>query len=158
MTTSEPDGRTIDGSLLRESIAIMLFAATMFGVTFTFDKVPAILAQGIQPTVFPRAILAMIFGLATIQALRAFHLSRDDIAKLQPRKKVPLIVFLTAGLLIGFAMVMPIIGTFPAIVLFLPALAILWGERRWILMATSFAGFIVFAYALFRIIMNVPLP
>ena len=63
-----------------------------------------------------------------------------------------------AALLIGFVALMPVIGTFPALVLFLPALSLLWGERRWRLMALSFAGFAGFVYLLFRLIMNVPLP
>lgn len=158
MTTSDSGTRIIDRSLLTESIVIMIFAAVMFGVTYSFDKVPAILAQGIQPTVFPRAILAIVFCLAALQAVRAMRLSAADIAKLKPAKSVPLIVFVTAALLIGFAFVIPILGTFPSIVLFLPALAIVWGERRWLLMLLSFAGFTVFVYVLFRLIMNVPLP
>ena len=77
---------------------------------------------------------------------------------LKPKGPIPLIVVLTAALLIGFVALMPVIGTFPALVLFLPALSLLWGERRWRLMALSFAGFAGFVYLLFRLIMNVPLP
>lgn len=158
MFESERDERIADRSLLTESVVIMLFTVIMFGVTFTFDKVPAILAQGIQPTVFPRAILAIIFILAVLQAFKAVRFSNSVSGKLQPAKSVPLIVFVTAGLLTGFAWLIPVIGTFPAIVLFLPALAIVWGERRWILMVLSFLGFIGFVYVVFRLIMNVPLP
>ena len=49
-------------SQLTEALFVMGFAAVLYGVTYTFDKVPAFLAQGIQPTVFPRAILIIMFG------------------------------------------------------------------------------------------------
>ncbi|MDE0112590.1 MAG: hypothetical protein OXN84_09950, partial [Albidovulum sp.] len=60
--------------------------------------------------------------------------------------------------LIGFFILMPIIGTFPTLIVFFPALAFIWGERRWLLMALSFSGFAVFIYALFVAILNTPLP
>ncbi len=158
MATLETGETTVDRTVLFESIVIMVFAMVMYGVTYTFDAVPAILAQGIQPTVFPRAIIFIMFALAALQAFKATRLTISDFATLKPVKPVPPIVFLTAAMLIGFAVVMPIVGTFPAIVIFLPALALLWGERRWSLMALSFIGFVAFAYVLFRLVMNVPLP
>ena len=119
---------------------------------------PPILAQGIQPTVFPRAVLIFMFGLAALQAVKATRLSAKDIANLKPSEPMPLIVFWTGGVLIAFLIAMPVIGTFPTLILFCPALACLWGERRWLAMALSFAGVIAFIYALFRMVMNVPLP
>lgn len=151
--------RDLDRWSLTEAGVIMTFASVMFGVTFTFDKVPAILAQGIQPTVFPRAVLAIIFGLAALQFGKALRLSPEAAARLKPsRAGVPAIVFITSATLVCFYVLMPMIGTFPTLILFCPALAILWGERRWALMAASFAGFIGFIYLLFRVVMNVPLP
>lgn len=150
--------RSVNRTLLIESVVIMIIAAALYGVTYSFDDVPEILAQGIQPAVFPRVVLIIMFGLAALQAVRAVRLSPDDVAKLSPVKTIPSIVWLTAAFLIAFAAAMPIIGTFPALLLFLPALALLWGERRWHLIIASFLGFIAFAYVLFRLIMNVPLP
>lgn len=150
--------RSIQRTQLLEALAVMAFAAALFGVTYTFDRVPPLLAQGIQPTVFPRAILAIMFALGAIQAVKASRLTLADVEFVKPVKPVPLLVFLTAGLLILLPILMSAIGTFPALVLFLPALALLWGERRWKLMALSFAGFTGFVYVLFRLIMNVPLP
>lgn len=155
---SHPAHRTIDRTRLIEALVVMAFAVILFAVTFSFKKVPPILAQGIQPTVFPRAILAIMFGLGVIQAVTALRPSAEELEMLKPKGPIPLIVVLTAALLIGFVALMPVIGTFPALVLFLPALSLLWGERRWRLMALSFAGFAGFVYLLFRLIMNVPLP
>ena len=148
----------VDRPRLLEAVFVMLFAAIMFVVSFTFDRVPAILAQGIQPTAFPRGILFIMFMLAAIQVVKSSRVSRENLRRLKPIKSVPPIVFLTAGLLIGFFLIMPVIGTFLSIAIFLPALAILWCERRWLLMALSFAGFMGFVFVLFRLVMNVPLP
>ena len=159
MSIPDAGRRKINLPLLVESLVIMTFAAAMYGLTYTFDRVPPILAQGVQPTAFPRAVLIIMFVLAGLQAYRATALSgMDNIATLLPLKPVPLIVILSVGLLILFALAMPRIGTFPTLALFCPGLALLWGERRWSVMALSFAGFITFIYLLFRILMNVPLP
>lgn len=158
MSDGTSPGRNVNRELLAESIVVMVVAVALFGVTFTFDHVPAIFAQGIQPTVFPRAILVIIFGLAALQAWKAVNLSAKAFAALKPNSGIPSVVFLTAAALVAFLAFMPRIGTFPTLILFCPALALIWGERRWILMALSFAGFIGFIYLLFRVIMNVPLP
>ena len=152
------DRRGVDRRLLTESIVIMIFATAMFAVTFTFDHVPAILAQGIQPTVFPRVVLIIMFVLAALQAGKACRLSPADLARLKPHAGVPAIVFFTVAALVVFLVAMPVMGTFPTLILFCPALACLWGERRWVMMALSFTGFIAFVYLLFRVTMNVPLP
>ncbi len=153
-----PDRRDFDRRSLAEAGAIMIFAAAMFGVTFTFDAVPEILAQGIQPTVFPRIVLAIIFGLAVLQFRNALRFRPEAAIRHVRTKGVPAIVFTTSAALVCFFVLMPMIGTFPTLILFCPTLAILWGERRWTLMAVSFAAFIGFVYLLFRVAMNVPLP
>ena len=150
--------RDFDRRSMTEAGVIMILATALFGVTFTFDDVPEILAQGIQPTVFPRIVLAIIFGLAALQFWRAFNLPREAGAGHVPATGVPTIVLKTSAALVCFFVLMPTIGTFPTLILFCPVLAILWGERRWVLMAASFAGFIGFIYLLFRVAMNVPLP
>lgn len=151
-------GRGVNRELLIESLVIMVLATILFAITFSFDHVPAIFAQGIQPTIFPRAILIIIFGLAALQAWKAVNLSAEAVAGLKPSKPVPAVVFVTAGATLAFLILMPTIGTFPTLVLFCPALALIWGERRRVLMALSFTGFTGFIYVLFRMIMNVPLP
>lgn len=158
MSTPDTGARNVDRQLLIESIVIMIFAAAMFAVTFTFHKVPAILAQGIQPTAYPRAVLIIMFLLAALQAVKATRLTAEDFALLTHPKPMKPVVFITVGMLIVFLLLMPILGTFLTVALFCPALALLWGERRWLLMGLSFAGFLVFLYLLFRVVMNVPLP
>lgn len=147
-----------DRTRLIEALVVMGVAAVLFGVTFTFETVPAYLAQGIPPTVFPRVVLSIMFGLGAIQAYTAVRPSGEESDAVPPKGPVKPVVLLTAGLLISFAVLMPVIGTFPALVVFMPALSMLWGERRWLLMALSFGGFLGFIYVLFRLIMNVPLP
>lgn len=155
---SGDSGRVIDTPLLVESIVIMVFAASLYGVTFTFEEVPPILSQGVPPTVFPRGICILMLLLAAAQAVKAIRLTPDQIAGLKPYKRVPAIVYVTAIALIAFFVVMPVIGTFPTLIIFCPGLAVLWGERRWVLISTSFAAFIAAIYALFVLGLGVPLP
>ena len=82
---SHPAHRTIDRTRLIEALVVMAFAVILFAVTFSFKKVPPILAQGIQPTVFPRAILAIMFGLGVIQAVTALRPSAEDLEMLKPK-------------------------------------------------------------------------
>ncbi|MDE0305197.1 MAG: tripartite tricarboxylate transporter TctB family protein [Albidovulum sp.] len=127
-----PEGvgeRMIDQKSLVESIVIMVFSAAMYAVTYAFDEVPPILALCVQPTVFPRAILILMFLLALLQAVKAVRLSPADISKLKPYKPVPGIVYVTSIFLIGFFILMPVIGTFPTLIVFCPALALIWGRK-----------------------------
>nr|WP_306266171.1 tripartite tricarboxylate transporter TctB family protein [Pararhizobium sp. IMCC3301] len=156
--TANGTGRAVDKELLFESLFVMAFAAFLFGVTYTFEEVPPILAQGIQPTVFPRAVIFVMFLLAVFQALKAIRLKPAEAEALKPHKRIARIVYLTGLVLIGFLMLMPLIGTFPTLILFCPGLAFLWGERRWLLMGLSFGGFLAFVYLLFVVLLNVPLP
>lgn len=151
-------GRAIDTPLVIESVVIMVFAAVLYGVTFTFEEVPPILSQGVQPTVFPRGICIVMMLLAAAQIVKAMRLTPERIAELKPYKRVPRIVYVTALVLIAFSIVMPIIGTFPTLIVFCPGLALLWGERRWGLMGASFAAFIAAVYGLFVLGLGVPLP
>jgi len=148
----------VDRELLVESLVIMGIATVLFGITFTFDRVPEIFAQGIQPTVFPRAVLMLMFGLAALQAIKAIRLSEVDAEYLVPYLPIPKIVFFTGALLIVCVIAMRWVGTFPTLIVFCPTLALLWGERRGWMMLFGFSLFIAFAYVLFRIVMKVPLP
>lgn len=158
MTTPKAAEQAVNRTGLSEAIAVMAFAVAMFGVTFTFDKVPSSLSQGIPPTAFPRAMLILMFLLGALLAAKSLRVSPQAAAELKPLKAIPPIVFLTIGALIGFAILMPLVGTFVAMAIFLPGLALLWHERRWLFMGLSFAGYIAFAFGLFRLVMNVPLP
>lgn len=153
-----PIGPMRNTEQLVESLVIVVASMALYAVTFTFDEVPPILAQGIQPTVFPRAIAIIMFGLGFIQAIGAIRLSAQQRAELKPYKPIPIIVYLTAAVLIGFAIVLPLLGTFPTLLLFCCGLSALWGERRWRMMALSFVGFAVFIYVLFIVLLGAPLP
>ncbi len=75
---------------------ILFFCAAAYAVTMTFEEVPAMLAQGIQPSVFPRTMIAVIAILAVILIIQG------RLRGQSPRKPVPLVAFLTAGLLAVF--------------------------------------------------------
>lgn len=120
----------IDRPLLIESLVIICVSLALFGVTFTFDRVPEIFSQGIQPTVFPRAVLAIMIVLAVLQAVKATRLTDIELASLSPYKPVPRIVYLTGVLLIIFVASMRYVGTFPTLIAFCPALFLAMGRAK----------------------------
>ena len=49
---------------------IIIISVALFGYTFTFDEVPEILAQGMQPTMMPRLIFSLIIFLSVFQLVQ----------------------------------------------------------------------------------------
>lgn len=104
---------------------ILLFCAVAYGITVTFEEVPAMLSQGIQPAVFPRLMIIVIALLAVVVIVQARR------RKMTEHRPLPLVVYGTVGLLIAFVAAIEWLGTVIAIALFSIALPLLWGERRY---------------------------
>ena len=103
---------------------MLLFSATGFLLTFGFDEVPAILSQNIPPTFFPRVVLATM-------ALMSILLLIQGVRRKEPKKApVPLIVFVTGGVIAIAVLLLRPLGVFPVIFLACLVLPFLWGERR----------------------------
>ena len=131
---------------------ILLFCAVVVGITTTFDEVPPILAQGIPPTQFPRMMVGVIAILAAIMIYQAH--GREP----KKRKPVPLMVFLSAGVLLAFIAAIEVIGTIPAMFLFCVALPLLWGERRIVAILIFAVVFPAAVYLLFSNFLEVRFP
>ena len=56
---------------------IIIISAALFAYTFTFDEVPEILAQGMQPTMMPRLIFSLIIFLSIFQLIQNKKLKSD---------------------------------------------------------------------------------
>jgi hypothetical protein len=104
---------------------ILFFCAATYAITTTFEEVPAMLSQGIQPSVFPRALIAVIAILSMILIVQG----RRKPASV--RKPVPIVAFATAGLLGLFVAAIDWVGMMIAIFLFCLVLPALWGDRRY---------------------------
>jgi len=108
---------------------ILLFCAATYAITTTFEEVPAMLSQGIQPAVFPRMMIIVIAFLTVIMMVQGHRKARSE------RRPVPMVAFVTAGLLVVFVAAIDWLGMIVASFLFCIVLPLLWGERRfgWII-------------------------
>jgi hypothetical protein len=134
------------------AVAALGFCAFVFYLTTTFERVPPSLAQGMQPADFPRLVLAVIVVLTGIMVVQA----RDAVDK--RRKPVPLMVFLTVAALLGLPLLSQWLDVFLAIFAFCIVLPLLWGERRYPLIAAFAIGLPVVIYLLFAVVLEVRFP
>jgi putative tricarboxylic transport membrane protein len=129
--------------------SILLFCAAAYGVTLTFDRAPAIVAQNVQPAMFPRLVLGVIAVLTVI--MMALARGRPE----RPRRRVPAMTWLSAGIAVGFVLAFQWLGIVPAMVLLCLGLPVLWGERRWHLVLPFGVGFPLAVYLLFAEMLDV---
>jgi putative tricarboxylic transport membrane protein len=128
---------------------ILLFCATAYGVTLTFDRAPAVVAQNVQPATFPRLVLGVIAVLTV--AMMVFARGRPE----RPRRRVPSMTWLSAAVVVGFVLAFQWLGIMPAMVLLCLGLPVLWGERRWHLVLPFGVGFPLAVYFLFAQVLEV---
>lgn len=128
---------------------ILLFCAVAYGVTLTFDRAPAVVAQNVQPATFPRLVLGVIAVLTLVMM---------SLARGQPdkrRRRVPAMTWLSAVVMIGFVLAFQWLGIVPAMVLLCLGLPVLWGERRWHFVLPFGLGFPLAVYLLFVEVLEV---
>jgi putative tricarboxylic transport membrane protein len=128
---------------------ILLFCAAAYGVTLTFGRAPAVVAQNVQPATFPRLVLGVIAVLTV--AMMIFARGRPE----QRRRPVPAMTWLSAGVAVGFVLAFQWLGIVPAMMLLCLGLPVLWGERRWHLVVPFGVGFPLAVYWLFAGILGV---
>ncbi len=129
--------------------AILLFCLVVWLITLTFKQAPPALAQNVQPASFPRLVVSVIAVLTL--AMMFFGRAAPD----ESRFRVPAMVWLSAGVMVGFVLVFQWLGIVPAMVLVCLGLPVLWGERRWHLVIPFGIGFPLAVYVLFAMALGV---
>ena len=110
--------------------AVIAVAAVLFALTFGFEKLPAGLAGGFGAEAFPRLVLGVIAGLAALLFVAG--------PASEPQARIAAMVYYTAGSLLAFMALVPLVGMLGAMFLFLVGLGTLWGERRaWLILLIS---------------------
>jgi putative tricarboxylic transport membrane protein len=122
---------------------ILLFCAAAYGLTFTFGKAPAVVAQNVQPATFPRLMLGVIAVLTLIMMVLTPRRSA------RRRSPVPPMTWISGAVMVGFVLAFQWLGIMPAMVLLCLGLPVLWGERRWHLVLPFGLGFPLAVYFLF---------
>ncbi len=131
---------------------VLVFCAAVVYLTMTFEEVPPTLAQGMQPADFPRLVVGVIVLLTVIMVLQAR--GKED----KRREPVPAIVYFTILAMIGFLIISQWIDLFLAIIAFCATLPLLWGERRYALVAAFAVILPVAIFVLFSTILEVRFP
>ena len=108
--------------------------AVAFGLTYRFAVMPAAMVSGLGAEVFPRLVIGVIAFLAV---LAAFGIGNPPMETPAP---VPRMVWITSAVLFAFVGAVELIGMWPAAIVFLVGLGLLWGERSvWKLGASALA-------------------
>jgi putative tricarboxylic transport membrane protein len=134
--TDEPAGGMPAFSVHKVDVAVTMVivgvCAFLFWNTTTFEEVPRSLAQNVPPTLFPRLLLLLIVVMALFlpfehaqKKAQGIDLDKERGDRIRP------ITVVTALVLLGIVLVMPWLGTLPALVVICALLPVLWGERRW---------------------------
>jgi putative tricarboxylic transport membrane protein len=140
---SEGDaGRGSASSLIHRTdlvlaVIILAICGGLYLATTTFAKVPASLAQNVQPTMFPRLLLAVIAFMALLLPFEHVQKKKQGI-DLESGRRSPIkpIAFITALVLIGIVVITPWLGSLLAMIVACAVLPLLWGEGRYWLVAT----------------------
>jgi putative tricarboxylic transport membrane protein len=111
--------------------AVIAIAAALFAATFWFEQMPEGITRGFGAELFPRMVLGTIIALAILLALTP--------ASSTPLPRIPPMVWYSGAALLVFMGLVRVIGTLPAMFVFLVALGILWGERRYVLVLITAA-------------------
>lgn len=118
------------------SAVILAICALLYWQTTTFAQIPRGLAQNVPPTLFPRLLIIVI-------AIMAVFLPFEHVQKRQMgidldaerQERIRPITFVTALALLGVVGLTPSLGTLPAMILACALLPLMWGERRYWLVA-----------------------
>lgn len=152
-------------------LAILGVCAVAWRLTVGFDEVPAILSQNVPPTFFPRLVIAtaaLLGGLLIAGGIRrrAVDLADRSTAggpavsgdKAGGAALPPPVFWASAGLVAAAGVLIPLVGTLLTVGLVAIALPLLWGERRFRLVAALAVGLPGAIYAVFTLALGVRFP
>ena len=105
---------------------IIFISLILFGYTFTFDEVPEILAQGMQPTMMPRLIFSLIIFLCFFQIYQNKSLKSEnkDIIKRN--------AFITFAYTLFIVLIADKLGFLISVFLFTLITPILWQRKDYV--------------------------
>jgi len=110
---------------------IVAVAAALFYVTSTFEQVAKGLSQNIGPEYFPRIVLVTIVLLALALPFESRMSGRKRARPAdEPRERIEIRTWLTAALLTLIVSLIEVAGTIVTLVLVCGLLPLLWGDRR----------------------------
>lgn len=136
----------------RAAAAVLALAVAAFAVTFGFETVPDSLMEGMGPERFPQLVILVMAGFALALLWRSRALPTS------PLPRIPPMVPATVALLAAAVAVLPFLGVVPTMTAAMAALALLWGERRVVLVLGISLVFGACVHLLFVRTLGITLP
>ena len=131
---------------------IIFISLILFGYTFTFDEVPEILAQGMQPTMMPRLIFSLIIFLCFFQIYQNKSLKSEnkDIIKTN--------AFVTFGYTLFIVLIADKLGFLISVFLFTLITPILWQRKDYVKITLYSLCMTVFVFVFFTLVLQLKFP
>ena len=131
---------------------IIFISLILFGYTFTFDEVPEILAQGMQPTMMPRLIFSLIIFLCFFQIYqnRSLKSENKDIIKRN--------AFITFGYTLFIVLIADKLGFLISVFLFTLITPILWQRKDYLKITIYSFCMTIFVFVFFTLILQLKFP
>ena len=142
--------------------AAVLLAGLALGVysLVSFRRAAVQTAWILSPWLFPMllAVFAALLGAALLGGCRGTAERRDEQRAGKPDGRRARRVFITALMAAAYCALLPLIRFLPATALFLAAMMLFLGERRWWVIAAVAVAAPLVLYALFALGLGVRLP
>ena len=131
---------------------IVFISLILFGYTFTFDEVPEILAQGMQPTMMPRLIFSLIIFLCFFQIYQNKSLKSEnkDIIKRN--------AFITFGYTLFIVLIADKLGFLISVFLFTLITPILWQRKDYVKITLYSLCMTIFVFVFFTLVLQLKFP
>tara|TARA_B100001057_G_scaffold300458_1_gene300615 strand:+ start:2137 stop:2601 length:465 start_codon:yes stop_codon:yes gene_type:complete len=138
-----------DSKILSIIIFLTLY---LFIVTFSFDQVPEILAQGMQPTMMPRLIFSLIILLSIFQ----IYQNRNLIDK--KKEAIKRNAYLTFCFMAFMILIAEKLGFFLTVFVFTLVTPFLWQRKDKLNVFLYSIGMTIFVFVFFTLILQLKFP
>ena len=131
---------------------IIFISLILFGYTFTFDEVPEILAQGMQPTMMPRLIFSLIIFLCF------FQIYQNKSLKSENKNIIKRNAFITFGYTLFIVLIADKLGFLISVFLFTLITPILWQRKDYVKITLYSLSMTIFVFVFFTLVLHLKFP
>ena len=131
---------------------IIFISLILFGYTFTFDEVPEILAQGMQPTMMPRLIFSLIIFLCF------FQIYQNKSLKSENKNIIKRNAFITFGYTLFIVLIADKLGFLISVFLFTLITPILWQRTDYVKITLYSLCMTIFVFVFFTLVLQLKFP
>ena len=131
---------------------IILITLLLYIHTFSFDEVPEILAQGMQPTMMPRLIFTLIILLSLFQIYQNKNLFDEK------KETIKSNAFITFAFIAFIILIADKLGFFLTILIFTFVTPLLWQRKDKLFVLLYSIGMTIFVFVFFTLVLQLKFP